>query len=65
MCGVKGFVVGHTPMKKDYPVMAYEGRIVNIDLHGVPGSQPYVEIYYKDDSKDKKQDSSQNKKHHG
>ena len=75
-CGVKGFVVGHTPMKKDYPVMAYEGRIVNIDLHGVPGSQPYVEIYYKDDSQDKKQDndkkhdkkhdksdSSQNKKH--
>lgn len=48
MIGIKGFVVGHTPMRKDYPVMAYEGRIVNIDLHGVPGSQPYVEIYYND-----------------
>ncbi len=59
MCGVKGFVVGHTPMKKDYPVMACEGRIVNIDLHGIPGSQPYVEIYYKDDSE---KDSSKNKK---
>lgn len=46
MMKIKGFVVGHTPVRKDYPVMSYEGRIVNIDLHGVPGSQPYVEIYY-------------------
>ncbi len=47
--GIKGFVVGHTPMRKDYPVLAFNGRIVNIDLHGVPGSQPYVEIYYSSD----------------
>lgn len=43
---IKGFVVGHTPMHKKEPVIAYEGKVVNIDLHGIPGSQPYVEIYY-------------------
>jgi len=44
--GIKGFVVGHTPMNRVSPLIAYEGRVVNIDLHGVPGSQPYVEIYF-------------------
>ncbi len=44
--GIKGFVVGHTPMNRPSPVIAYDGRVVNIDLHGVIGSQPYVEIYF-------------------
>jgi hypothetical protein len=46
--GIRGFVVGHTPMHKTEPVIAYDGKVVNIDLHGTPGSQPYVEIYYPD-----------------
>lgn len=46
LIGIKGFVVGHTPMNRPSPLIAYEGRVVNIDLHGVPGSQPYVEIYF-------------------
>lgn len=44
--GIRGFVVGHTPMRQLAPLIAYEGKVVNVDLHGVPGSQPYVEIYY-------------------
>ena len=46
--GIRGFVVGHTPMHKMEPVIAYEGKVVNIDLHGMPGSQPLVEVYYPD-----------------
>jgi hypothetical protein len=46
--GIRGFVVGHTPMHKMEPVIAYDGKVVNIDLHGMPGSQPLVEIYYPD-----------------
>lgn len=46
MMKVKGVVVGHTPVRQVYPQLSYEGLVVNIDVHGVPGSQPYVEIYY-------------------
>ncbi len=46
MIGIKGFVVGHTPMNRPSPLIAYEGRVVNVDLHGIPGSQPYIEIYF-------------------
>ncbi|MHC9539970.1 MAG: metallophosphoesterase [Vulcanimicrobiota bacterium] len=48
--GIRGFVVGHTPMHKVEPYIAYDGKVVNIDLHGMPGSQPLVEIYYPDGS---------------
>jgi len=43
--GVKGAVVGHTPMLRREPVIDYEGRIINIDLHGIPGSGAFVEEY--------------------
>lgn len=43
--GVKGAVVGHTPMLRREPVIAFEGRIINIDLHGIPGSGVYSEEY--------------------
>lgn len=43
---VKGAVVGHTPMLRRDPAIAYDGKIVNIDLHGVPGSGAYIEEYY-------------------
>lgn len=44
--GVKGIVVGHTPLPHDgKPVIAYEGRVVNIDQHAFPGSEAFVESY--------------------
>lgn len=43
--GVGGAVVGHTPMLRREPVIHYEGRIINIDLHGIPGSGALVEEY--------------------
>jgi len=46
--GIRGFVVGHTPMHKTDPVIAYDGKVINIDLHGTPGSNPYAETYYPD-----------------
>jgi len=39
---VKTVVVGHTPMKGEQPVEAYQGKIVNIDQHGFPGSSPWI-----------------------
>jgi len=43
--GVKAAVVGHTPMLRRDPVTHYEGKIINIDLHGIPGSGAFVEEY--------------------
>lgn len=43
--GVQGAVVGHTPMLRREPVQAFDGRIINIDLHGIPGSGIYTEEY--------------------
>jgi Calcineurin-like phosphoesterase len=44
--GVEGVVVGHTPVtNKPEPFRAYEGKVINIDQHGIPGSQAFVEIY--------------------
>lgn len=44
--GVKGVVVGHTPLPHDgKPVVAYEGRVINIDLHAFPGSEAFIERY--------------------
>ncbi|HIB69621.1 MAG TPA: hypothetical protein EYO33_32230, partial [Phycisphaerales bacterium] len=41
--GVKGVVVGHTPLPHDgKPVVAYEGRVINIDLHAFPGSEAFI-----------------------
>lgn len=38
----KSAVVGHTPMKGDKPFEAYQGKIINIDQHGFPGSSPWI-----------------------
>lgn len=44
--GVEGVVVGHTPLPHDgKPVVAYDGRVINIDLHAFPGSEAYIETY--------------------
>jgi hypothetical protein len=43
--GVKGAVVGHTPMLRRDPLSAFDGKIINIDLHGIPGSGAFVEEY--------------------
>lgn len=50
--GVKGVVVGHTPLPHDgKPVVAYEGRVINIDLHAFPGSEAFIERYVPDGEK--------------
>jgi len=43
--GVEGAVIGHTPMLRKDPLIAYEGKIINIDLHGIPGSGGFIEEY--------------------
>jgi hypothetical protein len=44
--GVEGIVVGHTPVTTEMdPFTAYEGKVINIDLHGIPGSRALVEVY--------------------
>jgi Calcineurin-like phosphoesterase len=42
---VKGVVVGHSLMQSLVPVRAYDGKVVNIDLHGHPLSDPWLEDY--------------------
>jgi len=49
--GVEAIVVGHTPVTTlQEPFRAYEGKVINIDLHGIPGSQALVEVYDVDPS---------------
>lgn len=42
---VERSVVGHTPMRSLVPVIAFNGRIINLDLHGIPGSKTLVEEF--------------------
>lgn len=42
---VDGAVVGHTPVRSISPVKAFDGLIINVDCHGIPGSLPYLEDY--------------------
>lgn len=43
---VDGIVVGHTPVTSEMePFNAYNGKVINIDLHGIPGSRALVESY--------------------
>lgn len=42
---VKGVFVGHTSLHKSKPFHLFGGKIVNLDTHGIPGSQAYVEEY--------------------
>lgn len=56
---VDAVVVGHTPVTtQQEPHLAYEGRVINIDLHGIPGSQAYVDEYAVDPAKVRGTDSS-------
>lgn len=41
--GAEMVFVGHTPFFKEKPLFAYEGKVANLDTHGVPGSNSYVE----------------------
>lgn len=43
--GVRGAVVGHSLVNSYLPVKAFGGRIINIDMHGTPGSQPFKEEF--------------------
>lgn len=44
--GVRGIVVGHTPLARGPdPVVAYGGRVINLDVHGTPGANALVEEY--------------------
>lgn len=43
--GAERVLVGHTPFFRRGPMEAYQGKVVNLDTHGVPGSTPYVEEY--------------------
>ncbi len=44
--GVEGIVVGHTPVTSEpEPLRAYNGKVINIDQHGIPNSRPFVEQY--------------------
>lgn len=42
---VKRAVIGHTPMRSIKPIVAYNGKIINLDLHGIPGSSSWVVEY--------------------
>ena len=42
---VQGVVVGHSLMQSLVPIRAYEGKVVNIDLHGHPMSEPWLDEY--------------------
>ncbi len=57
MMGVSGAVVGHTPMNSPVPRLAYEGKLVNADLHGIPGSHAWVEEYEPRTAEDRMQKS--------
>ena len=44
--GVRGIVVGHTPLSRGpEPVLAYGGRVINLDVHGTPGASAFFEEY--------------------
>lgn len=42
---VKGVVMGHSLMDSLYPVKSYDGLVVNIDTHGHPLSEPWLDEY--------------------
>lgn len=42
---VKAVVVGHTSLHQKSPYFHYGGKIINLDTHGVPGSQAFIEEY--------------------
>ena len=44
--GCNSCVIGHTPLSRDTDhVKAYDDRVINIDVHGSPGSKAFVETY--------------------
>ncbi len=39
-------VIGHTPLSRDTDhIRAYDDRVINIDVHGCPGSKAFIETY--------------------
>ena len=45
--GSDSAVIGHTPMSHSTEhVIAYDGRIINIDVHGAPGGKAFIEEYH-------------------
>lgn len=39
-------IIGHTPMSHSTEhVVAYDGRVINIDVHGAPGGKAFMETY--------------------
>ncbi|MFH1454553.1 MAG: metallophosphoesterase [Armatimonadota bacterium] len=45
IAGAKALVVGHTPMFTIRPIREYNGKVINLDVHGVPGAGAFVEEY--------------------
>jgi hypothetical protein len=43
--GVRGIVNGHSLMQSLVPVRWYDGKVVNIDFHGHPLSDPWLDEY--------------------
>ncbi len=44
--GGNSAVIGHTPLSHSVDhVVAYDGRVVNIDVHGCPGGKAFLEEY--------------------
>ncbi|MBQ7568232.1 metallophosphoesterase [bacterium] len=44
--GATSAVIGHTPMSHSIEhVVAYDGQVINIDVHGAPGGKAFMERY--------------------
>lgn len=42
----KSTVIGHTPIARGTdPIVAYGGKVINIDVHGAPGAKALIENY--------------------
>ena len=50
--GVEGAVVGHTPISRKDIITAFNGKLINIDLHGIPGSPAWVREWEPDEAED-------------
>lgn len=61
---VKGAVIGHTSLHQKGPYFHLGGKIINIDTHGIPGSQAFVEMYEPSSSPKKRRLKRKKQKSH-
>lgn len=43
--GVNAVVIGHTTLHQKQPYLHFGGKVINLDMHGIPGSKPFIEEY--------------------